>query len=93
LTAAQVSSLAITGDYPDMTTRTDSLELNLVKDFNKNMTGRLMYRLDKFSNRDWHYDYLQGGPDGTANSIQTLSDMGPQNFSLHSIGAYFQYKF
>ncbi|MDR2154585.1 MAG: MtrB/PioB family outer membrane beta-barrel protein [Burkholderiaceae bacterium] len=94
LPTANQASYAITGDWPDMKSRTDSLELNLVKDFTRRLTMRLMYRLDKFSSKDWHYDYLQGGPDGTVNAQgNSLSDMGPLDFRVQTIAAYLQYKF
>jgi len=94
LTAAQQTLFNAQGDYPSMMTRMDTLEINLAKDFTKNLTGRLMYRMDKFSNRDWHYDYLSGAPDGTFNGQgNLLSDMGPQNFIVQTFGAFLQYKF
>jgi len=78
----------VTGDYPDMVTTIDSLEVNLVKDFTKQLTGRLMYRVDAFHSKDWHYDYLAAPQSG-----YYAADMGPQNFRIQAVGAFLQYKF
>ncbi|MDR2240388.1 MAG: MtrB/PioB family outer membrane beta-barrel protein [Zoogloeaceae bacterium] len=75
-------------DYPDTVTRMDTLEVNLVKDFTKNLTGRLMYRVDSFQNKDFHYT----GPAGSFYAT-SMSDMGPDNFRVHVIGGFLQYKF
>jgi MtrB/PioB family decaheme-associated outer membrane protein len=77
-------------NIPDMVTRMDTLEINLVKDFTKNLTGRLMYRVDSFQNKDWHYDYATNAGNTTGNN---LSDLGPENFRINVFGAFVQYKF
>lgn len=93
LTAAQQATLAQSGDYPDMTTTMQSIEFNIVKDINKWLTARFMYRYENFRTQDWHYDYLSG-PYGVTNGYAgyTPADFGPANYHINVIGFFLQYK-
>jgi hypothetical protein len=90
LTAAQQATLAAVGDYPNMTTITQSVEFNVVKDINKRLSTRFMYRYENFRSQDWHYDYFGGVNALTTNF--TAADMGPLNYHIHMFGLYLQYK-
>ncbi|MCL2344404.1 MAG: MtrB/PioB family outer membrane beta-barrel protein, partial [Desulfobulbus sp.] len=94
--AANVNSAAYDayGQLPDMTTTMHNLEVDLIKNFTKSLAVRLMYRLDKYSVKDWHYDYLDTATNAAGVPAGYMaSDMGTLNFNINTFGAFLQYKF
>jgi hypothetical protein len=92
ITAAQQVTLQQYGDWPNMTTTMQGIELNVIKDFTKNLTGRIMYQYQHFRSNDWHYDYPADIIIGTAANVMP-ADMGPRSYHVNALGLMLQYKF
>ncbi|HUW25023.1 MAG TPA: MtrB/PioB family outer membrane beta-barrel protein [Gallionella sp.] len=73
--------------YPDMVTRTNSLDVNLLIPVTKQFSTRLMYNYEQGTFDDWHYL-----PSVLATSAAAASDFGPEKFRVHSIGVFLNYK-
>lgn len=95
LTAAQQAALDQYGDWPSMATTMQSVEFNLVKQIDKRLTARFLYRYENFRSRDWHYDFLNqyaAGIAGVSQTNVTPADMGPINYHVNMLGFFLQYK-
>jgi hypothetical protein len=90
LSAANLTALA-NGNYPDMTTETNSLDLNVLVPLSKNVSTRIGYRYDTFKVTDWHYDGLTGRGSATGvgrdagTGATVWSDLGPHDYKINTL--------
>jgi len=72
---------------PDMLFRSQALETSLRFAINRNAALRLYHRYERARFEDWHYDGLSL----VLGSEAVFLGAGPQNYSAHLIGVFFQY--
>ena len=87
---SQVATVAALGGYPDMTTKQNTLAVNLLVPITKQLSTRVMYRYEDFNVKDWHYSYIPAA--NLAGTGILLNDLGPQNYRVSTVGLMLNYK-
>ncbi len=90
LTTANAATEALYGDYPNMETTQNALDLNLLVPLAKKTSMRLMYRYEDNTINDWHYNVLT-----LPNLASPLAaaDYGAQSYSTRIFGLFLQHGF
>jgi hypothetical protein len=73
---------------PDIMFRQQTLVTSLKFAISKNTALRLYHRYESARFNDWHYDGL---PLVFGNGAGVFLGAGPQNYSVHVFGLFFQY--
>jgi hypothetical protein len=90
LTAAQ--ALAAGSAFPDATLTQDTANVQLLVPIAKTYAVRLLYRYDRATVQDWHYDQVPTGASAAENNATLMLDAGPQSYRHHMVGLMLQVK-
>jgi hypothetical protein len=90
LTAPQ--ALAAGSAFPDATLTQDTANVQLLVPIDKTFAVRLLYRYDRATVQDWHYDQLPIGASAAENNATLLLDAGPQSYRHQMVGLMLQVK-
>jgi hypothetical protein len=91
LTDAQRALESFTGQWPDMITDQQSLELNFLVPLTKQATVRFNYRLFDAKVKDWHYDYYDVGTGVNPVPGNYGSYDGGMNYRAQTVSVFLQY--
>lgn len=92
-TAAQLTTLGLIGNgFSDLGFTQNTVDVSLSMRLSKAATMRVMYRWEKASIRDWHYDGVDSNPSPAAN-MQTYLDGGPKDYKTNTVGLFVKYDF
>ncbi len=97
--ALSANNAAFAGSrFPDMATDFNYLDASLRYPLAERLSARLVYRFQRETIRDWHYQNLDGSPvvlaGGGANAAPTavMLDGGPHSYQVNWYGIMFQLK-